>query len=70
MLPYAAKDSIALNIDHPAEKAQLSRQIRVLTARQIWRTEGFYEINNTYDEAIKKALELMGIKSMSALIKK
>ncbi len=67
---YAEKDSIALNIDHPAEKAQLSRQIRVLTARQIWRTEGFYEINNTYDEAIKKALELMGIKSMSALIKK
>ncbi len=56
---YAQKDSIDINLNSTVEKAHLTRQIKVLTARQIWRTEGFYEINNTYDEMVKKALELM-----------
>ena len=37
----AKKDSIYLTLNNPAEKAQLSRQIKSLTARQIWRSEGF-----------------------------
>ncbi len=56
---YAQKDSIHFNLNNALEKAHLSKQIKVLTARQVWRTEGFYEINNTYDETVKKALELM-----------
>jgi carboxyl-terminal processing protease len=56
---YAQKDSIPLNLDNKMEKSLLKRQIKVLTAREIWRTEGFYEINNTYDSAVAKALELM-----------
>ena len=56
---YAQKDSIPLNLDDKMEKSLLQRQIKVLTAREIWRTEGFYEINNTYDSAVAKALELM-----------
>jgi len=57
---YAAgKDSIHLNINNEVEKSLLQRQIKVLTAREIWRTEGFYEVNNTYDSAVAKALELM-----------
>ncbi len=55
----AKKDSINLTLNNPAEKAQVSRQIKSLTARQIWRTEGFFEINNTYDDVVKKAVELL-----------
>ncbi|MEO5649047.1 MAG: S41 family peptidase, partial [Ginsengibacter sp.] len=56
---FAEKDSIHLNLNNAEQKAQLAKQIKVLTARQIWRTEGFYEINNTYDETVRRALELM-----------
>jgi carboxyl-terminal processing protease len=57
---YAAgKDSIHLDINNKVEKSLLQRQIKVLTAREIWRTEGFYEVNNTYDSIVAKALELM-----------
>jgi carboxyl-terminal processing protease len=55
----AGKDSLQLTLNNPAEKAQISRQIKSLTARQIWRTEGFFEINNTYDDVVKKAVELL-----------
>ena len=67
---YAAKDSIHLNLNNAEQKSQLAKQIKVLTARQIWRTEGFFEINNIYDETVKKALELMGARPLSALIRK
>ncbi len=53
------KDSIHLALNNPSEKAQISRQIKSLTARQIWRSEGFFEINNTYDDVVKKAVELL-----------
>jgi len=56
---FAQKDSIHFNLDNKVERAHLSKQIKVLTARQIWRTEGFYEINNSTDEMIKKSLVLM-----------
>jgi len=56
---FAQKDSIQLHPENKKEKAILQRQIKVLTAREIWRTEGFYELSNTYDSAVAKALELM-----------
>lgn len=55
----AKKDSLYFSIKNPNEKAQISRQIKSLTARQIWRTEGFFEVNNTYDDVVKKAIELL-----------
>lgn len=56
---YAEKDSITLNINNPKEKALLQKQIKTQTAREIWNTEGFYEVNNNYDATVKKALDLM-----------
>ncbi len=56
---YAAKDSINFNLDNAKEKELLARQIKLLTARQIWRTEGLYEVTNPGDETIKKALEVI-----------
>jgi carboxyl-terminal processing protease len=56
---YAQKDSIHLDLNNKSEKAMLQKQIKVLTAREIWNTEGFYEVNNNYDSIVAKALELM-----------
>ena len=56
---FAQRDSIQLHPENKLEKSILQRQIKVLTAREIWRTEGFYEVNNTYDSTIAKALQLM-----------
>ena len=56
---YAAKDSISFNIDSPAEKSQLEKQIKTLTARQIWRTQGLYEVSNASDVTVQKALQVI-----------
>jgi carboxyl-terminal processing protease len=56
---FSEKDSVDLNVTNPSERSLLQKQIKVLTAREIWRTEGFYEVNNNYDSAVAKALELM-----------
>ena len=56
---YAAKDSISFNIDNPEERNQLEKQIKTLTARQIWRTQGLYEVSNAGDETVQKALQVI-----------
>jgi carboxyl-terminal processing protease len=67
---YAEKDSVFLNLKNPKEKALLQKQIKTLTAREIWNTEGFYEVHNNYDSTIRKALNLMkiGFKSDSTTV--
>lgn len=59
LIEMAAKDSIQLTLKNSTDKAQISRQIKALTARQIWRSEGFFEVSNIYDEVMKKALEML-----------
>ena len=56
---FAVNDSININKIGAKEKAELSKQIKILTARQIWRSEGFYEVSNAGDATIKKALEVL-----------
>ncbi len=56
---YAEKDSVILNLKDQQERSILKREIKVLTAREIWRTEGYYEVNNRFDSTVKKALELL-----------
>ncbi len=55
----AAKDSISLNDISVKEKAEIVNRIESTIARQVWRNEGFYEILNTRDKAVKKSLELL-----------
>ncbi len=55
----AAKDSVNISAASPKEKTDLINRIRSSIARQVWRTEGFFEVLNTSDEGIKKALELL-----------
>lgn len=56
---FALADSIQVNLKDSNVKKQIEKQIKVLTARQIWSTEGFYEVNNRYDASVKKALEFL-----------
>jgi carboxyl-terminal processing protease len=56
---YAKKDSINFTSLGTKEKNALSRQIKILTARQIWRNEGLFEVSNAQDELVKKALEVL-----------
>jgi len=55
---YALRDSVYFKLD-PQEKTLLAKQIKILTARQIWRTQGLYEVSNTDDTTIKKAVEVL-----------
>jgi carboxyl-terminal processing protease len=56
----AAKDSVYINVISAKEKTNLSNQIKSSIARQVWRIEGFFEVMNSNDETIKKALEILG----------
>ncbi|MDE3212288.1 MAG: S41 family peptidase [Bacteroidota bacterium] len=56
---YAAKDSFEVNLQNEKEKELLEQQIMTLTAREIWRTEGYYEVNNLYDRSVEAALKVI-----------
>lgn len=56
---FATKDSIDINTINAAEKTNLQKQIKILTARLIWRNEGLYEVSNAEDPVVKKALEVL-----------
>ena len=55
----ASKDSIDISTVSPKEKADLTERIKASIARQLWRNEGFFEVINSTDEAIKKSLEIL-----------
>ncbi len=55
----AAKDSIILNNISAKEKTDLVNRIQSSFARQVWRSEGFYEILNKQDKGVLKSLELL-----------
>ncbi len=55
----AAKDSVYISTTGAKEKLGLSNQIKSAIARQVWRTEGYFEVMNKDDEAVKKAMEII-----------
>ncbi|HEY4207305.1 MAG TPA: S41 family peptidase [Puia sp.] len=59
LLNYAAKDSIDLHNLSAKDKEILQHRLKALMARQIWRTEGYYEVSNAYDSAVNKALDVL-----------
>jgi carboxyl-terminal processing protease len=56
---YAVKDSVDLKGLSASAKNFTEKQLEYLLARQIWRTEGYYEISNADDSIIKKALDVL-----------
>lgn len=59
LINYAAKDSIDLQVVSPADKDFLQRRIKAQLARYKWRAKGFYEVANSDDPVIKKAMEVL-----------
>lgn len=54
---FAKKDSINLDNIPARNKSDVLQRFQTLLTRQIWRTEGYYEVSNENDPMIKKALE-------------
>jgi carboxyl-terminal processing protease len=57
LLDFAAKDTVDLKNISAADKNYLQKSIRAQLARYQWRTEGYYEVMNSFDPGIKKAME-------------
>ena len=55
----AAKDSVSTDKISSGEKEEINLRIKASIARQVWRSEGFYETMNTKDNAVKKAMEIV-----------
>jgi len=58
-IALVTKDSINIGAASVRERSGLSSQIKSSIARLIWRSEGFFEVMNKEDDAIKKALEII-----------
>jgi len=56
---FALVDGIDLKVLSNREKQFLKDRVKTLMARQLWRSEGFYEVNNVNDPMVKKALTLI-----------
>ncbi len=54
-----AKDSINFSGINDIEKTYLKKALKTSIARQLWRTEGYFEVNNTEDKTVQKALEIL-----------
>ncbi len=56
---YAQKDSVDIQSASAKTKADILNILPALLARQIWRTEGYFEVSNQNDPVVKKALETL-----------
>ncbi|HEX6333969.1 MAG TPA: S41 family peptidase [Flavisolibacter sp.] len=59
LVVYAWKDSINLQNIPENDKRNIQQRIKAYLARLKWRTQGFYEVYNLYDPAVKKAREIL-----------
>jgi carboxyl-terminal processing protease len=59
LVGYAKKDSINITTISLNAKNDLLQKIGGLIAKQMWRAEGYYEMENINDPMIKKALETL-----------
>lgn len=60
LVDFAKQDSISLTVSDSNLKAESLERIKALLARQIWRNDGFFEVENADDATYKKALEVIG----------
>src|SRR5436190_8176834 len=59
LVNYAKKDTIYLRNIPERDQEAIKQRLKAYLARYKWRNEGFYEILNMDDTAIKKALEVL-----------
>ncbi|MFI5186672.1 MAG: S41 family peptidase [Chitinophagales bacterium] len=56
---YALKDSIYLKNIPAKDQQGIKERLKAYLARYKWRNEGFYEVINMTDDAVKKAIEVL-----------
>lgn len=59
LVNYAMKDSIKLNNVPEKDRANIQNQIKAYLARLKWRSQGYYQVSNSFDPAIQKAREIL-----------
>ena len=59
LLVYASKESVKLGSVPERDRKEVEQRIKTWLARQMWRMEGYYEVSNMDDPAVKKALEVV-----------
>jgi carboxyl-terminal processing protease len=59
LMQAAVKDSITLNTLNAKEKESIINQVKAAIARQLWRSEGYFETINATDETVKKAISIL-----------
>ncbi len=59
LIVYAQKDSINLKNIPEKDKRNIQEQIKAYMARLKWRTQGYYQVFNSFDPAVQKALEVL-----------
>jgi carboxyl-terminal processing protease len=59
LVAYAAKNSVNVQNVPERDKMEIQKRIKTWLARQIWRMEGYYEVSNSEDEGVRKALEAL-----------
>ncbi len=57
LVSFACKDSIELSAVPVKDKNVLLQRMQGLMARQIWRSEGYFELTNLRDSTIMQALK-------------
>lgn len=57
LVSYAKKDTIQLNTISAKDKTEVLQRVQTMMARQIWRTEGYFEVGNRNDVTVQKAIE-------------
>ncbi len=56
---FAIKDSIQLGNVSAKDKNDVLQRLQYMMARQLFRSEGYFEASNLNDDAIKKAIEIL-----------
>lgn len=59
LVQVAAKDSVMLNKVSPSQKQQMLTDVRACIASHLWRSAGFWEVVNTNDAVMQKAIALL-----------
>jgi len=63
LVNFAKKDSINLTVNNTRLRDETLQRIKALLARQLFRNDGYYEVENSDNPAYKKALEIMAAKN-------
>jgi carboxyl-terminal processing protease len=55
LVSYTGTDSLQ-NVTEK-DKLEIEKRIKTWMARQIWRMDGYYQVNNLYDQVVQRALQ-------------